>query len=112
MSSPSLVNDIYSEKLAKWIAEGLRRERHNKVFRGARVDVLFNENRDGDRTQNEIVVVLADGCGFRMKVQNFKVSLLASAQTDKELILELCKDHTEVDEPLNDETECDESEVA
>jgi hypothetical protein len=111
MSFPNLVNDIYSEKLAQWIADGLRRERHNEEFRGARVDILFNQNRDGDRTHNEIVVVLSNGLGFRMKVQDFKLSLLASVQTDRELVLENYDDSTETDEPETDESETDESEI-
>jgi hypothetical protein len=117
MTSPNLVTDIYTEKLAKWIADGLRRERHNEAFRGARVDVLFNENRDGERTQNEIVVLLSNGRGFRMKVQDFKLSLVASVETDRELVIEPAPepdqlDAPEIAEPAADEPECDEPEVA
>lgn len=77
--------NMLSEKLAKWIGEGLRRERHNDDFRGARVDLTYREDRDGERTQNEIVLLLSNGDGLRMRVQPFQVVLAVRVDTPERI---------------------------
>jgi hypothetical protein len=47
-----------------------------------------------------------------MKVQDFKVSLLASVETDKELIRDPGEEAPGIDEPATNEPESGESEVA
>ncbi len=83
-----MMTDLIAEKLTKWIGAGLRRERHDEDFRGARVELTFVENHSGDRTANEIVLTLSNGNGYRLKVQPFKVDLSSRVDTPIKLIVD------------------------
>ncbi len=82
--------NMLSEKLARWIGDGLRRERHNATFRGARVELTHREDREGNRIQNEILLSLPNGDGVRLRVDAFQIVLSARIDTPEQLPLE-CK---------------------
>ena len=66
-----------ARRITKWIAEGLKREKHDEATRGATVEPVFTKAGKLD----SVTLRLSDGRLFRIKVAELFVDLVASVTT-------------------------------